>query len=397
MQELTRVRLELPLVLPEIDDPHDPCIARLIALLEGRPGVERVHVKTLEGSPPLLCLHYDPRTITVGRLREVVGAVGAQLTDKFAHYVGNTPTPLHARGARTFAERLRQIPGVLEAEVSPSGKIRVEYERSNVSHAQLAGLVRSFGTGLSESGTATSAPAPGRKHDAGHGKHEHEHEHGKEHEHEHEHEHEKEGDHGGHDHAHGGIFGAHTELIFAAAAGLFVLAGWLVERSGAAASWLPLAMYIGAYLCGGYFTAKEAIENILARRFEIDTLMLVAAVGAAALGKWAEGGLLLFLFSLGHSLEHFAMGRARRAIEALAKLAPETALLKKGDRTSACRLMASWSRAAQASTRRRSLAKASRSINRQSTMAGPPSPLSSGFKPATGYLPGPSTAPVPWT
>jgi Cd2+/Zn2+-exporting ATPase len=35
--------------------------------------------------------------------------------------------------------------------------------------------------------------------------------------------------------------------------------------------------------------------------------------------------LLLFLFSLGHSLEHYAMGRARKAIEALAKLAPETA------------------------------------------------------------------------
>ena len=58
------------------------------------------------------------------------------------------------------------------------------------------------------------------------------------------------------------------------------------------------------------------------KRFEIDTLMLVAAAGAAALGEWAEGALLLFLFSLGHALEHYAMGRAKRAIEALAKLAP---------------------------------------------------------------------------
>jgi Cd2+/Zn2+-exporting ATPase len=46
-----------------------------------------------------------------------------------------------------------------------------------------------------------------------------------------------------------------------------------------------------------------------------------------------EGALLLFLFSLGHSLEHFAMGRARRAIEALAKLAPETAIVRRGDKT----------------------------------------------------------------
>jgi hypothetical protein len=57
------------------------------------------------------------------------------------------------------------------------------------------------------------------------------------------------------------------------------------------------------------------------KKFEIDTLMLVAAAGAAALGAWAEGALLLFLFSLGHALEHYAMGRAKKAIEALAKLA----------------------------------------------------------------------------
>lgn len=61
--------------------------------------------------------------------------------------------------------------------------------------------------------------------------------------------------------------------------------------------------------------------------------MLVAAAGAAALGEWAEGALLLFLFSLGHSLEHYAMGRARRAIEALAKLAPETATVRRDGRT----------------------------------------------------------------
>jgi Cd2+/Zn2+-exporting ATPase len=61
--------------------------------------------------------------------------------------------------------------------------------------------------------------------------------------------------------------------------------------------------------------------------------MLVAAVGAAALGKWAEGALLLFLFSLGHSLEHYAMGRARKAIEALAELAPETATVRRSGGT----------------------------------------------------------------
>lgn len=138
--------------------------------------------------------------------------------------------------------------------------------------------------------------------------------------------------HDGHDHE-GGLLGEKTELIFALLAGTLVLAGWLCEKSEVGPDWLSTALYCSAYLFGGYFTLKEAIDNLLAKRFEIDTLMLVAAVGAAALGKWGEGALLLFLFSLGHSLEHFAMGRARRAIEALAKLAPETAIVRRGDKT----------------------------------------------------------------
>jgi cation transport ATPase len=91
--------------------------------------------------------------------------------------------------------------------------------------------------------------------------------------------------------------GKQSELIFALLAGVAVLAGWVLGRWSAAAPGVSLACYIAAYLLGGYFTSREALENTRARRFEIDTLMLVAAAGAAALGKWAEGALLLFLFS----------------------------------------------------------------------------------------------------
>ncbi|MDO9451848.1 MAG: heavy metal translocating P-type ATPase [Nevskiaceae bacterium] len=140
-------------------------------------------------------------------------------------------------------------------------------------------------------------------------------------------------EHAGHDHDNAGIFGEKTELIFALTTGALTLAGWLLDRQAVGPGWLPTALFVTAYFFGGFYTAREAIENLRAKRFEIDTLMLVAAAGAAALGEWAEGALLLFLFSLGHSLEHFAMGRARRAIEALAKLAPEFATVRRGDKT----------------------------------------------------------------
>jgi len=136
-------------------------------------------------------------------------------------------------------------------------------------------------------------------------------------------------DHHDHNHEHGGIFGKNTELIFSIICGALLSTGFIISRLETAASWLPLSFYIGAYFFGGFFTTKEAFETVTRGGFEIDFLMLVAAIGAAFLGEWAEGALLLFLFSMGHALEHFAMGKARKSIAALSDLAPKTALLKK--------------------------------------------------------------------
>lgn len=135
-----------------------------------------------------------------------------------------------------------------------------------------------------------------------------------------------------HSHSHGGLLGANSELLFAIASGVMLLSGFIIGKLfDNAASWLPFICYLAAYFFGGFFTLREALENLRHKRFEIDTLMLVAAAGAAALGAWAEGALLLFLFSLGHALEHYAMGRAKRAIEALAELAPKTAMVRRED------------------------------------------------------------------
>ncbi|WP_461789445.1 heavy metal translocating P-type ATPase [Pedobacter sp.] len=130
----------------------------------------------------------------------------------------------------------------------------------------------------------------------------------------------------GHDHEHGGIFGANTELIFALICGALLGTGFGLSYLDGAKDF-SLYLYIAGYFFGGFFTAKEAVQTISKGGFEIDFLMLVAAIGAAILGSWMEGTLLLFLFSLGHALEHYAMGKARKSIEALTSLAPPTALV----------------------------------------------------------------------
>lgn len=135
-----------------------------------------------------------------------------------------------------------------------------------------------------------------------------------------------------HAHDHGsGPWAGRAEVLFSVACGALLLAGWLWGRSVGETATGPWVLFLLAYAAGGFFTVREAIDNLRHRQLKIDSLMIVAAIGAAALGEWAEGALLLFLFSLGHALENYAMGRARRAIEALAELRPEVALVRRGD------------------------------------------------------------------
>ncbi len=334
-----KLRLDLPLLLPAIPDEADACVGRLIDELKGLAGVDTAHVHTDEpGAVAQLCLHYDPDQVSLLRIRELAQAAGAAITARYGHAVWQVDGILHERRARTVADTLSTLPGVMEAQASAAGVLRVEFDRNLISEdAILAALARLdvrrvetlAGADLAEAGTAMAGGAESDVHAHGHGEHAHAHEgHVEEaparaHEHTHAHAH------GHHGHDHGGIFGANSELIFALICGGLLALGYGIEKLlPGVPGWLPMAGYLGAYFFGGFYTLREAVDNIRLKRFEIDTLMLVAAAGAAALGAWAEGALLLFLFSTGHALEHYALGRATHAIEALTELAPETAWVR---------------------------------------------------------------------
>ena len=89
--------------------------------------------------------------------------------------------------------------------------------------------------------------------------------------------------------------------------------------------------YVLVYLAGGLPAAWSALRNLFTNAIlDIDLLMVVAALAAAAVGAPMEGAILLTLFNIAEVLEHRAMGRARRAVEALMALRPDTALLRDG-------------------------------------------------------------------
>ena len=279
------VRLDLPILLPEIPDARDACVHRLQALLSPRRGITHTHI-TEEDGRSVLCVHYDPDTLTVEDVRRLAAIAGAEVTERYGHGVW----PLHAIAAedagRRIEEALKGIQGVIAASVNlPAQIARVEFERSRFRAERVDEVLRGAGF--------APLAAPERP----------------------------------------SWYRRNRELAWSLAAGALLAAGFTLGRAGI----LPgaaIPVYVASYLFGGFDLVRHALGSLRRGRFslDIDLLMLLAAIGAALLGEWAEGAFLLFLFSLAHALEHYALGRARASIRALADLAPPIARVQRGDR-----------------------------------------------------------------
>ena len=132
-----KLRLDIPILLPEVRDVADACLARLISEMRGREGIEQVHVvQASDGKPAQLCIHHDAEVLPLPRIRELVSAAGARIAERYGHAMWQLDIP-HTRRARTVAKRLRTLPGVIEAETSAAGGIRAEFDRSVTSEAEL--------------------------------------------------------------------------------------------------------------------------------------------------------------------------------------------------------------------------------------------------------------------
>ncbi len=89
---------------------------------------------------------------------------------------------------------------------------------------------------------------------------------------------------------------------------------------------LVAAAYLACYLAGGWDPLREGLRALRARTLDVDLLMVAAAVAAAALGQWFDGGLLIVIFATSGALEAVMTARTRASIDALLDLEPETAV-----------------------------------------------------------------------
>ncbi len=123
------------------------------------------------------------------------------------------------------------------------------------------------------------------------------------------------------------FFERYSLMAAAVITAVSLVLGWALGRLDLIGNNVEIGFYVVAYLAGGTFATIEAVKSLIDRSVEIDLLMVTAAIGAAIIGHWTEGAILLFLFSLGNALEHYAMGRTKRAVQALMDLSPEDAVV----------------------------------------------------------------------
>lgn len=295
------ITLDIPLLVPNIEDENDSCLEKLEAQLLIYKGIYRAHVKS--GQPPQLCIHYNPNLVSLADVQRAAQKTGSSFTERYRHERIPLSGLLSADDGDSLAQILKGMPGMIHASVNyAAGLAFVAYDTTQLDRAAIENTLRQMGYQPSQE-TAVLPTTTGQEK---------------------------------HDHGRVPAFLPHTirknwTFILVGLAGLFFLTAWTGETFFALNPNIALALYLLSYIAGGYDIATHAIPGLFKGKFDTDVLMLAAALGAALLGEWAEGAFLLFLFSLGHAGEHYALDRARSAVNALAELMPKTARVRRGD------------------------------------------------------------------
>jgi Zn2+/Cd2+-exporting ATPase len=257
-------------------------------------------------------LDYDPHLVSLSQINGYLRTADSCLSESVAHVVMPIKRIVSPRHELLIESKINRLPGVRCSVSHTSQTIRLEFDRNQCALPQIVGLLEREGVVI------LSQPTDGQPARSDAGDH-----HAKE--------------------APAATFKLpqpgwlrsamrEHDIVMAALAGLLLLAGFLVHIMGGPQE-IRIALLLASYVCGGFYPAQGMVQTLAEFRLDIDLLMFAAAFGAAALGHYEEGAMLLFLFSLGGAGERLAINKARRAIKALADLTPQTAMLIQDDGT----------------------------------------------------------------
>lgn len=273
------LEIEIPLLIPGLTNHQDNCLDRLETDLNNQRGILRAHIES-QKEPMILCLHYNPALTSIEDVRRTATRAGTDIANRYHHEAIPVEGMDCSDCVIVLEHSLERVEGVLDVKASYTAqKVFIEFDSKFTNRRLIERRIQNLGYLIPRDGT--------RK-----------------------------------------WYLENRSLLFSLTAGFVLLAGWLGENYLSIPYELSLALYLVAYLLAGWDTAIHAWHALKTRTFDTDLLMIAAALGAAFLGEYAEGALLLFLFSFSHALEDRILDRARGAIRALANLAPKTALVK---------------------------------------------------------------------
>lgn len=110
---------------------------------------------------------------------------------------------------------------------------------------------------------------------------------------------------------------------------LILIISWFLSEQYGEDHLYPITGYAAAIIIGGYTLFLKGFKNLARLNFDMSTLMTIAIIGAAIIGEWGEGAMVVILFAISEALERFSMEKARQSIESLMDIAPKEALIKR--------------------------------------------------------------------
>ncbi|MCG7336758.1 cadmium-translocating P-type ATPase [Sporosarcina sp. ACRSM] len=126
-------------------------------------------------------------------------------------------------------------------------------------------------------------------------------------------------------------FFARKENVVTILSFLFLLAGTILSFRYAETHPAAIGLFAISIVVGGANMFKTGLRNLIRFDFDMKTLMTIAIIGAAIIGEWREGAVVVFLFAISEALEAYSMNKARQSIRQLMDIAPSSAFVRRGN------------------------------------------------------------------
>jgi Cd2+/Zn2+-exporting ATPase len=126
----------------------------------------------------------------------------------------------------------------------------------------------------------------------------------------------------------GSLLDRYRPIIITIVSGLLAIVGFI---SGylTTSQYVPVAFYLVAIVIGGYHIAKSAVYSLKTKTADMNLLMTIAIIGAAAIGQWEEAATVVVLFALGNTLQSYTLDKTRNSIKELISLTPREASVRR--------------------------------------------------------------------